>query len=105
MKNDKQIQEMQILEQTMQNILIQKQAFEMELNETQSALEELEKAGEEVYRIIGQLMLKTNKSRMTEELKEKEKIIELRLKTLEKQEGDISEKLESIREEFLSNQK
>ena len=60
-KTEKQIQEMQILEQNLQNILMQKQAFQMEITETQSALEEIENSGDEVYKIIGSLMIKSEK--------------------------------------------
>ena len=40
----KKIQELQILEQSLQTVLLQKQAFQMELNETSLALEELKTA-------------------------------------------------------------
>ena len=56
------LQEMQILEQSLQNLLMQKQAFQMELAETQSALKEIEKSGDEVFKVIGQLMIKTEKA-------------------------------------------
>ena len=70
---DKKIQEMQILEQNLQSLLLQKQAFQMELSETQSALKEIENSGEEVFKIIGQLMIKTDKSKIKQELLNKEK--------------------------------
>jgi len=95
------IQEMQILEQNLQNILVQKQTFQIELSETQSALKELEKSKDEVYKIIGQLMLKTEKNRIKEELTNKEKFIEMRLKSIEKQEEKFSDKLEEIREDII----
>lgn len=98
---EKKIQELQILEQNLQNILLQKQAFEMELRETQAALRELEKSGDEVYKIIGQLMIKTEKRQMKEELEEKKKIIDMRMKSFEKQEQILSEKLEEIQREVL----
>jgi len=97
------IQEMQILEQTLQNILLQKQAFEMELAETNAALKEIEKSGDEVYKVIGQLMIKKKKKEVEEELKDKEKILGVRLKNLDKQEKDLSEKSEKIREELISS--
>jgi prefoldin beta subunit len=98
---EKRIQELQILEQNLQNILLQKQAFQMELRETQSALKELEKSGDEVFKIIGQLMIKTDKKDMTEELKNKERIIGLRINSFEKQEQTLSEKLEELQKEVL----
>ena len=98
---EKKIEELQILEQNLQNMLLQKQAFQMELRETQAALRELEKSGEEVFKIIGQLMIKTDKKEMKEELTNKEKIIELRIKSFEKQENTLSEKIDQLQKEVL----
>ncbi len=104
MKNtDKKIQEMQILEQNLQSLLLQKQAFQMELSETQSALKEIENSGEEVFKIIGQLMIKTDKSKIKQELSNKEKILNLRTKTIEKQEIPLTEQLDKLREEVIKN--
>ncbi len=105
METDKKIQEMQFLEQNLQNLLLQKQAFQMELSETQSALKEIESAGEEVFKIIGQLMVKTNKSKMNQELLEKEKILDLRIKSIEKQEKYLTEQLGKIRDEIMNAKK
>ncbi len=98
---DKKIQEMQVLDQNIQNLVLQKQAFQMELSETKSALKEIENAGDEVFKIIGQLMLKTEKSKINQELSNKEKILDLRIKTIEKQESSLAEQLGSLREEVL----
>jgi prefoldin beta subunit len=97
------IQEMQILEQNLQNLLLQKQAFQMELSETEAALKEIEKADEEVFKIIGQLMIKTNKSDVKKDLLNKQKILDMRLKPLEKQESALSTKIEEIREELMKS--
>ncbi len=105
MTKDSQIQEMQLLEQNLQNILMQKQAFNMELAESNSALQELQKAGEEVYKIVGGLMLKSDKSKVLEDLENKKKLFELRLKNLEKQEITLSEKVDLIRQEILKERK
>jgi len=105
MRNDKKIQEMNVLEQNLQNILFQKQAFELELDETTSALNEIEKSGDEVFKIIGQLMIKTEKSRIKDELLEKKKILDMRIKAFEKQENYLREKLDKIREEISSSLK
>jgi prefoldin beta subunit len=101
--DEKKIQEMQMIEQTLQNVLLQKQAFQMELSETEAALEEIKKSGDEVFKIIGRLMIKTDKKKMQEELSEKKKILEVRMKSLEKQEKDSAEKLESLRGEFMAS--
>ncbi len=97
------IQEMQFLEQNFQNLLLQKQAFQMELSETNSALEEIKNSGDEVFKIVGQLMIKTDKDKMKEELKNKEKILNLRLSSLDKQEIALTEKLEKLKESFMKS--
>lgn len=99
---DKKIQEMQMLEQNLQNLLFQKQAFQMELSETKSALKEIENSGDEVFKIIGQLMIKTDKTKMKEELTNKEKIIALRIKSIEKQETILAKKLEDLQKEIVN---
>ena len=100
MKEDK-IYELQVLEQNLQNLILQKQAFQMELSETESALEEINKSGEEVFKIIGQLMIKKNKEEIKKDLEEKQKILNMRLKPFEKQESTILGKIEEIRQEIL----
>jgi prefoldin beta subunit len=105
MVNEQKIQELQILEQRLQNSILQKQAFEMELAETNSALKEVEKSGEEVFKIIGQLMIKSEKSKIQEELLSKQKILEIRIKTFEKQENSLTEQVEKIRDEMTKSMK
>jgi prefoldin beta subunit len=102
---DKSIQEIQFLEQGLQNILYQKQAFQMELSETKDALKELESSGDEVFKVIGQLMVKSDKVKMKEELLSKIKIFELRTKELEKQESALSDRIEKIRDDDMKNSK
>ncbi len=103
--SNQEIQEMQMLEQGLQNILLQKQAFQMEQAETESALKELENSGEEVFKIIGQIMIKSEKIKIKDELSDKKKIIDLRLKTMEKQEASLLSQLEKVRDEIIKRSK
>lgn len=105
MTDNKKLQEMQILEQNLQNLLLQKQAFQMELSETTTAMKEIEKSSDDVFKIIGQLMIKTEKKKIKDELLNKEKILDLRLKSFEKQEDYLSEQLDKLREEVMKNMK
>ncbi len=95
------MQEMQFLEQNLQNLLMQKQAFQMELTETTAALKEINLSKEEVYKIVGQLMIQTDKKKMLDELQNKEKILELRMKSIEKQEKSLTEQLEKVRDDVM----
>lgn len=97
---ERQIQEIQILEQNLHNLLLQKQAFQMEISETQAAKKEI-KNSEDVFKVIGQLMIKAEKEKVEEELLNKEKLLDLRIKSIEKQETSLEKKLDSLRKEVF----
>jgi prefoldin beta subunit len=96
------IQELQILEQNFQQLLMQKQAFRFELNETDVALDELKKAEGDVFRIVGnQIIIKTTKDLLEKEMNHKKELLDLRMKSMDKQEEEFSKKIESIRAEII----
>ncbi len=95
------IHQLQILEQNLQSLLLQKQAFQFELSETEVALQEIAKTKEDVYKLIGQVMLKISKSDIEKELTQKKDILNLRIKSIEKQEAQLKEEIEKIRKEVL----
>jgi len=105
MENQEKIQELQMLEQTLQNLLMQKQSFQMEMSETDSALKELDRSGGDVFKIIGQLMIKTDKEQIKKDLTEKQSTLNMRIETLDKQEASFKEKLDGIRDEIMNSQK
>jgi len=95
------IQELQSYEQSFQSILMQKQAFQMELNETENAFSEILKSDDQVFKTMGNIMVKVNKGDIEKELKHKKDMLQLRLKSIEKQEEDLNRKVEEIREEVI----
>lgn len=103
--DQKKIQQMQFLEQNLQAILMQKQAFQMELSETLSGMEEIGKSKKNVYKVVGQIMIEVSKEKIIEELKTKEKLIESRLNILDKQEKQINEQVLNLRKEILESSK
>lgn len=94
------LQELQMAEQNLQNLLLQKQAFQMELNEVESASEETKKAEDEIFKILGNIMIKAKKQEVLKELEEKKQIFHLRIKSLENHEKIFSEKLEKLKKEL-----
>lgn len=94
------LQELQFSEQNLQNILMQKQAFEIELNEVESAEEEVKNSNDEIFKITGQIMVKAKKEQLISDLNDKKRILNLRLKTLENQEKNIQEKVDKIKKEI-----
>ena len=96
------IQELQMLEQNFQQLLMQKQAFRFELNETDAAVEELAKAEGDVFRIVGnQIIIKTTKDKLDKEMAHKKELLELRMKSMDKQEEEFSKRIEAIRADII----
>lgn len=95
----------QIYQQQIQTIMAQKTALTMELNEIKKALEELEKTTEKhVYKLSGPLMIRVGMKDIKKEMTEKEDTIKLRVKTFEKQELKLKERIEGLREKLTKNQ-
>ncbi|MFH1451688.1 MAG: prefoldin subunit [archaeon] len=96
------IQELQMMEQSFQQLLMQKNAFNMEANETDLIISEVEKTEGEVSRIIGnQVVIKSTKEKILEDMKKKKELIDTRMKVIETQEKEFSEKIESVRDEII----
>lgn len=105
-KTEEVMQELQIIEHNLQNILIQKQAFQIEIDDIDSAIEEIKKENKgEVYKILGQIIVKSEKGEVEKELQNKKDIFKLRLSALEKQEQILRENSEKLRSEIVKKLK
>jgi prefoldin beta subunit len=102
-ETQKKIQELQILEHQAQSFQSQKQTFQLDLNETINALNEVKKTEDSVYKILSGIMLKADKNELLNELKEKEKILDLRINSIEKQESLIEKKAHELKDEITSS--
>ena len=98
---ERKIQQLQLIEQNLQGIVAQKQTFQMQLSENENALEELEKTKRNAYKIIGTIMISSEKGDLIKELKEQKEILDLRIKSLDKQEKNFREKAEEIQKEVM----
>ena len=96
----KKIQELQMLEQNLQNFLVQKQNFQMQMVEIDSALEELSKT-DKAYKIVGNLMVASKKDELEADLKNKKEMTELRIKSIEKQEKSLKDRASKLQKEVL----
>jgi prefoldin beta subunit len=104
MKSDDKLNQLEMIEQNVQQYLLQRQQFQAQLIEIESALKELEQAPE-AYKIVGNIMVKGDKTKLAEELSRKKEMFEIRVKTLEKQEDKLKEKAKDIQKEVLSGMK
>ncbi len=89
---------LQQLQQTLQSVLTQKQQVELELLEVDQALGELEKAseGSVIYKSVGSLLIKSEKPKVTDELKEKKELSNMRVSVLGKQEERLKTQIKEL---------
>ena len=97
------IQQLQMLEQNLQNVVMQKQSFQVQLMENENAIKELDKVKKDAYKIIGTIMVSSDKDELKKELTEQKEILDLRLKNLDKQENNFKEKAEEIQKEVMKD--
>jgi len=97
---EKKIEQLQLYEQTLQSFLAQRQQFQAQLIETESALKELETT-DKAYKLIGNILVSSSKEDLRKELSSKKEVMEIRIRTMEKQESQIKEKASKIRSEVM----
>jgi len=93
------LMEAQSYQQNLQMVATQKEALNLQIIETGKALEELSKPSkEDVYKIVGPVLIKVKRAEAKKDLESKRDLITLRMKTLEKSETKIKEKIEDLKE-------
>jgi prefoldin beta subunit len=91
----------QAYQQQAQGILLQKENISIQLTEIKKALEELGKTTEsEIFKMSGPILIKSTKSSVKKELAEKEEVLSIRMKTLEKNEKKVRERLTEMRDKL-----
>ena len=93
-----QLSRLQQLQQNLQAVMMQKQQVELEIVETDRALEELRKieGDNAVYKGAGPLLIKTNKDDVLKELEERKELSNTRITVLGKQEIRIKDNLKEV---------
>ena len=94
------LQRFQNLQNTLQQLMVQKQRIEMEQIESDKALETLKGAdeGNKVYKSVGAVLVERSKEDVVKELEERKDFLEMRLKVIVKQEEKTREKMTGIQE-------
>jgi prefoldin beta subunit len=97
---------LQQLQQTLQNVLAQKQQVDMEKTEVEQTVTELQKTADDavIYKASGSLLIKAEKASITEELAEKKETLETRSTVLARQEerlrSQVKETQAKLQEDF-----
>jgi len=91
-----QLAKLQQTQQNFQSILMQKQQLESQKLETEKALEELKKAGDDeaVFKHAGTIMIKSSKKDLLEELEEQIELAKTKASLLAKQEERLKTTLQ-----------
>ena len=102
-KVQNQIAQFQQLAQQIQMITTQKLQLEAQSRELEKAVKELEKAGDDavVYKSVGALMIQAkDKNALTDELKEQKETLDVRIKTLDRQDKHLRERHQGLQEQI-----
>lgn len=102
--NQSKIAQLQLLQQNMQNLLLQKQQLQNNLVELESALQEI-KASEKCYKIVGHIMVAARNDTLSKELTEKKEMNNLRLKNYLSQEEKLKKSIEDTQKELMQDLK
>lgn len=92
--------QLQLLQHNLQQLLVQKQQFQLQLNEIESAVKELKDA-RQAYRIIGNIMLLSDRETLEKDLNAKKDMFELRIKNIETQEERLRKKSEELKDQVI----
>lgn len=96
------LEQLQNLQDTAQQVVIQKNQAESKLEESRNALKALEEVDDEttMYRSVGELMIETDYETAVDELEDTIDSLEIRAETLKKQEDRVESQFEKLQKEL-----
>lgn len=97
-----QLAQLQQIQQQAQALMQQRNQVEMVLRETERALEELKKTDENavVYKAAGELLVRAKKDDVLKDLEEKKDSLDVRLKSLSRQEERIQSRFTQLQDQL-----
>jgi len=98
------INQLQLLQQNLNNLSLQKQQFQQQEIELNSALKELPTSSQS-FQIVGKLMISKNKGDLVKDLEQKKEMTKLRINNIEKQEEKIKDSIKEVQEKVMSDLK
>ena len=100
-----QLGRLQQLQQTLQAVVTQRRQLELELNEGENTLEELDKMTDDalIYKSVGSLLVKVEKNKIVEELKENKELLNARLSVLGRQQKRAEERIKELQSNIQSS--
>jgi prefoldin beta subunit len=98
------IAQLQSVQQQLQIVVNQKIQLENSLKEVENAMQEVEKVSEDtpIFKSVGTVLVKSDKSTVLNELKEKKETLEVRIRALSRQEEKLKERLQELQNKIKS---
>ncbi len=95
------VMQLQQYQQQLQLLVMQRQQMELQLAEINAAVDALKTVtGDEVFRAVGPILVKSKKADVDKILADAKEIIDLRVKTVQKQETKVKEKVKELTEKI-----
>ncbi len=93
-----QLIKLQQLQDQLNRLLAEKSVIDSELREVNNVLEELAKLPQDssVYEVVGNLLIKKDKSTVEKDLNDRKELLELRSKVYQKNEANLRKQLEDV---------
>mgnify|MGYP001241783816 CR=1 FL=1 len=108
MKIESQMQEkisqIQVFEQNLHSLNSQRQTFQAQAMEIESSLLELSKT-KNAYKIIGNIMVAADAENLKKDLTSKKEMLDIRIKSVQKQEEKLKGKISEIQKEVMDSMK
>ncbi len=98
------INEIQLIEQNLHSLINQRQTFQAQTMEVESSLSEISKT-KNAYRIIGNIMIAADAEALKIELSSKKEMLDIRVKSVQKQEEKLKQKITDIQKEVMDAMK
>jgi len=96
------IGQIQLIQQNLENFSMQRQQFQLQQTEIETALAEIENTNT-AYKIVGNIMVLTDKNQLKKDLGEKKETLGIRINTIEKQEDKLRVKFEELQQEVMKS--
>ncbi len=98
----KKIAQLQLLEQNLHSFATQKRNIQSQMLEIENALKELKESTGAIYKIVGTVMFSAEKNILNKDLAERKEVLDVRIKSLEKQEKGTEERAKKLQTEVMA---
>ncbi len=92
--------QLQLMQQRLNLFANQKQTSQLQMAEVENALAELEHAKSPVYKIVGEILVERDAKELKKDLLDKKSDLDIRVKSIDKQENKTREKALELQKEL-----